>query len=399
LTTAGRDGPLRVLAVASSYPRDPGDFAGSFVRTGLQALARRGHRVTVVHPHPGGRVELGDDGAVGRVAVRPGARRSPLAYRGGMPERLRVSPRAWMEAPRLLLALRRATLDLARKHDVVLSHWLAPGGLLGAEARRTLRVPHVCVLHSAGVHLLGRAPGGRWLAARIAAETDALVCVSGHVRDRLGEVAGAAAGERATVIPNPLPARAFEGAATGDRDVVLQLGRLEPVKGPDLLLRALRPDDAFETIVAGDGSLATRLRRTARRRGLRVRFAGGVNPEEKQRLLARTRVLAVPSRTLRGGRTEGAPVVAAEALAAGVPVVATRVGGLPELVRHGVTGRLVRPEDPAQLRAALLDVLRDPGGLRPESCRRAAERHRPDRVAGALEAVLRGAVAAAAAAA
>lgn len=383
---------MRVLAVASSYPLEPDHSAGHFVRTGLLALAERGHAVTIVHPHPGGDVRLIDDPGVRRHAVPTGGRRSQLAYRGGMPERLGASRRALLAAPRLARALRGAARDLAATHDAVLSHWLVPGGWAGAATG----LPHVCVLHSGGVHLLRRLPFGRRLATHIARRTDHLVAVSGALRETFLELLpGASRGDvarRTHVQPDPLPDSAFDVTRErAERPLVLFLGRLEPVKGVDVLLDALRDDDTFDVVVAGEGSAASALRRTALERGLKVTFPGHVEGAAKRDLLGRADLMVVPSRVLPDGRTEGAPTVVAEAHAAGLPVVATCVGGLPEMLRDGRDGVLCPPADAAALRAALERAI----GRRDEfaaDCRAAASRYRrkvfAERVGGLLEELL-----------
>jgi glycosyltransferase involved in cell wall biosynthesis len=128
----------------------------------------------------------------------------------------------------------------------------------------------------------------------------------------------------------------------------LCLGRLSLGKGLPELLRALRQagDPPFQ--IAGDGPLEAELRRLAAGLGLRrVRFLGRLDHAEARRVLAASRYLAVPSTA-----SENAPLAAVEALAAGRPLLASRVGGLPELVSEG-TGLLCEPGDVAALAAGL----------------------------------------------
>ncbi len=149
---------------------------------------------------------------------------------------------------------------------------------------------------------------------------------------------------------------------------LLFVGRLTPEKGLDLLLEALPPlcgptgEPATLRIVGHGPELAAARAQVARLNlGSRVTFEGHVpfGPELFARY-ASARLLALPS------RTEGMPKAACEAMAFGTPVVATRVGGLPELVTPD-RGRLVAPEDPAALGrglAALLDPACDLAPLR-----------------------------------
>jgi glycosyltransferase involved in cell wall biosynthesis len=88
----------------------------------------------------------------------------------------------------------------------------------------------------------------------------------------------------------------------------------------------------------------------------RVTFLGAVDTRRRDELLGRASVVVVPSRILPNGRSEGTPLIALEALAAGVPVVASAVGGLREVRSLS----LVRPDDPRQLAAAIEGVLAHP---------------------------------------
>jgi glycosyltransferase involved in cell wall biosynthesis len=140
------------------------------------------------------------------------------------------------------------------------------------------------------------------------------------------------------------------------------VARLVPIKGVDVAIGALaRVRAPARLTIAGEGPLRALLERLA---GPRVTFIGAVDELERDNLLARASALLVPSRVVAGGRTEGMPLVALEALAAGVPVVASAVGGLPSIAP---VARLVPPDDPRALAEAIDRVLAAPpaaGALR-----------------------------------
>ena len=122
---------------------------------------------------------------------------------------------------------------------------------------------------------------------------------------------------------------------------MLFAGRLSPEKGIAELVEAT---GGLPLVVAGDGPLRT----------LVPGALGFVPRAELERLYERAAVVVFPS------RQEGLPVALLEAMAHGCPVVATRVGGIPQLVEHGGSGLLVPPRDPAALRAAIEALLADP---------------------------------------
>jgi colanic acid/amylovoran biosynthesis glycosyltransferase len=125
------------------------------------------------------------------------------------------------------------------------------------------------------------------------------------------------------------------------------------------LIAGRRPGLRLELV--GDGPERERILRRARERGVaeRVSLLGARSSEEVRATLAGAGVFALPSIRLASGRMEGIPVALMEAMASGVPVVATRLSGIPELVQDGVTGLLVEPGDPEALAAAMERVLDD----------------------------------------
>lgn len=331
---------MRVGVLTTSYPRDADDAAGAFVAGFARWLAAHVGDVDVLHACPS----------------------RPLFYRGGAPEALRA--RRWPEAAafgaRLLMEAKRR----ARHWDAVVSHWLVPSGAVGDACARGRR--HLAIAHGSDVRLLSSLPGGRALVRRLARRAD-LVYVAdalrvdgapGRVVPMAVDVAPIAA---ATTAPQRERARARLGV---DGFVIGFLGRLIVDKGCDLLIDAL-PDGAT-LLVAGDGSQRRSLE--ARAAGRRVRFLGALRGDAKHELLAAADVLAIPS------RVDGAPTVALEALAAGLPIVATRAGGLPELLDDRVAlfadaaapslhDALTRLRDDSALRAAMSAAARAAGPL------------------------------------
>lgn len=155
--------------------------------------------------------------------------------------------------------------------------------------------------------------------------------------------------------------RAELGIGTGDL-VIGTVGSLYPVKGHQYLLDAMpavfRSYPNAVLLLVGRGDLEVSLKEQARRVGIeeRVRFLG--MRQDVPRLLSVMNVFVLPS------LSEGLSVALLEAMASGKPVVATRVGGSPELVEHGQTGFLVQPEDVRDLAANLMKLLSDPGMMR-----------------------------------
>lgn len=144
-----------------------------------------------------------------------------------------------------------------------------------------------------------------------------------------------------------------------DEMLALAIGRLSPEKGHSYLIKAVAQarsvgaERGLKLLIAGDGPLKAELSAEIERLGLRdvVRLIGH---SEVQPLLCAADLLVLPS------LSEGSPLVLLEAMAARVPIVATRVGGVPETIVHGESGVLVPSADPTALSQAILDISADP---------------------------------------
>jgi len=170
--------------------------------------------------------------------------------------------------------------------------------------------------------------------------------------------AGGVAAEQIAIVPYPVaPPAASTSRPDDPAPTVLYVGRLTGSKGVDVLIEALARLDSVSATIAGDGPARESLERLARRLGVaeRIRFVGWVSPPERSGLFARASVLAMPSLW-----QEPFGIVGLEALAAGVPVVASAVGGIPSWLRDGEAGLLVPASDPARLADALGRVVGDP---------------------------------------
>jgi glycosyltransferase involved in cell wall biosynthesis len=210
--------------------------------------------------------------------------------------------------------------------------------------------------------MLSGLPGGAALARAIVARADHVACVSDDLARRLTRLAPEAASRLSVVRmgaeigPPPEPGAAErlrdELGARG-RTVALFLGRLIAVKGVDVLVDAAALAPGVDVWIAGDGPDLERLRERARAAKLRVSFLGRIDRRRRRLALEACDAVVVPSRIEPNGRAEGSPVVCAEGLAAGRPVVATKTGGIVEVIEDGRTGLLVPPDDPDALARAL----------------------------------------------
>jgi glycosyltransferase involved in cell wall biosynthesis len=348
----------RIGILTSSYPSVAGDPAGGFVAEHALWLRDQGHEVEVVAARPG------------EVTREPGltVRRVPLGGRlfgaEGAPEVLARGD-ASVDALAVSAAMVAAALQRRRRWDRIIAHWLVPAGLAAAAAAGGR--PVHAIAHSGDVHLLRRLGLIPVVAAALAGAGASVTFVSAHLRELfLRDVRPAALRarlERASrVTPMGVNVSRFRQACRGRgaraRPVAF-LGRLVPIKGCDVAVAAAglwRAPVGLE--IAGAGPAAPRLRSLMASLGRgAVALRGELRGAERDRFVAGAAAMLLPSRTLPGGRTEGMPRVALEAMAAGVPVIASAVGGLAELPRDCVS--LVPPENPDALAAAVDHLLGD----------------------------------------
>jgi glycosyltransferase involved in cell wall biosynthesis len=299
---------MKVVVLTTSYPRDGDDVAGRFVADAVEGVRSRGVEVEVVSPatfnHFG------------------------IAYGGGIAQNLRGAPWKLALVPPFVAAYARAARAAARDADLVHAHWIP-----SAIAARATGKPYVLQVWGTDVELARRAPAFARPIVRGARLVIAPSTALAAEAERLGA-------REVRVIPNgvELPAEVGNPA---EPPHVLFAGRLSPEKG---IREFVVATEGLPRVIVGDGPL----------RATAPETVGFVPHAELGAYYERAAVVACPS------RREGYGVVAREAMAYGRPVVATRVGGLPDAVEDEVTGRLVDPGDTAQLRAAIERLLGDP---------------------------------------
>jgi glycosyltransferase involved in cell wall biosynthesis len=348
---------MRIGVVTTSYPRFDGDAAGSFVAAHVAAMRAAGHEIEVISA---------------QTIARGG---SGLFDGAGAPDELeRGGPRLYVDAARFTAAMTATVARRARTWDLAIAHWLAPSAL----AVLPSRTPLLAIAHGGDIHTLRRlrllAPALHLLrarGARLAFVTEELRSIARAASPRLaGYLDGA------LVQPMGIDVARFAalGRATASpQKMILVVARLVPVKGVDVVIDTYRRLETHaDLVIAGDGPERTRLECLARatisaraangKHGSTtattgcIRFLGAVDATTRDQLLRDADLLVIPSRVLPNGRSEGSPMIAAEALAAGVPIVASAVGGLRDLpgLAH------VPPDDPAALAAAIDRALAAP---------------------------------------
>ena len=368
---------MNIVGLTHLWPKSDGDKRGVYIRQMYDRLAIRNDVRVLIPTAPG---LVARPPSPGTPTVLPFSYFLPRAwstfgYGGGLTGDQRLSRTSLALAPLYALGAALRVRRQRRDATIVHAHFLVPNGAIAAAASGS--VPLVISLHGSDIYLAEK-NGVLRRAAQFAIRRAAhIVPCSDDLATRV--IALGADPARVTVIPygadpaifsRPVDAaaraRVREQAGAGARPMILFVGNLLPKKGITHLLDAakrvlaVRPD-AFFAIVGG-GPLRDELLAQAASLSLApddVRFVGEVPWAEIPSWYAAADVFTAPSVIDPAGNVDGLPNVILEALATGLPVVASRVAGIAMVVKPGETGVLVPPGDAGALAAALLETLGD----------------------------------------
>ncbi|HST14229.1 MAG TPA: glycosyltransferase family 4 protein [Gaiellaceae bacterium] len=330
---------MKILVVSGIWPPDVGGPATHAPEL-ASWLAARGHHVealTTALATPAGagyrvhwvsrRLPPGARHAAVAAAVARAARRADVVYATSMVGRTAAGA-ALARRPFVAKLTSDPAFERSRRRGLVDGETVAfqgGGGGLGAGVLRAVR-------------------------DRSVRQARFVICPSAYIAELAARWRGS--GDGVVVLPNPAPSPAEAAAVDfpGERPHIAFVGRLTAAKNLGVAIDAVRGLDAGTLVVVGDGEERSRLEKDA---GERVRFLGARSRADALGFLAAADVAVLPS------AWENFPHAAVEALALGTPLVATRVGGVPEIVVDGENGLLVEPNDAAAFAAALERVLGD----------------------------------------
>lgn len=345
---------MRVLVVANNFPTPELPLDGAYVLRQLQALRRLGHEFRVLRLAP-----------FSPKFYPPWAyyRRIPKVYES---EEIPVHVLRTIALPRLAL-LPTYSLQLASPvrdqvrdfgADLIHAHGTLPAGLVASSST----LPYILTGHGSDTYDTPWRRRSLELSARRAVRTAACcTAVSAFIADSLRRLGS----PKVTIVPNgaddtilrPLDRNAARRAfnLSPDERIIAFVGRLDMRKGIGDLIDAvarLRDMDPL-ILLAGEGAAREALTRRAQAAGVRIRFLGGIAQPALAEVYGSADVFALPS------HREGLPTVVCEAMLCGRVVVASRAGGIPEIVRDGETGFLHDVGDVEIIAGLLRRVLAD----------------------------------------
>lgn len=351
----------KLLITASTFPRYEGDTEPRFILDYAQAMTKY-FDVTVLVPAAIGAKTQETMGNVKVIRYHyfPIHRWETLCYPGAIVPRIKEKKIRIFLVPFLFIGLYFKLLKILPEYDLVHAHWLIPQGIVQSFFKK----PYIVTGHGGDVVSLNQGIV-RKLKIRCLKKAEHVTVVSEYLKNKVQEL-----------VPELEPSVISMGVDTGkfgkqyyvpdyfgqgDKKVVLFVGRLAEKKGVTYLIEAMKQIDAMLVIV-GDGPLRQSLEEQAMQleRG-KVRFLGGKTHDELKTIYASADIFVAPSITAKDGDQEGLGLVILEAMASGLPVVASHSGGISQLIKDGVNGLMCDEKCVWQLADNISSLLDDCG--------------------------------------
>src|SRR5216117_2525942 len=358
---------MRILHVVTAFPRDERDIIAPWLVELIKRQRAAGHDAQVFAPSYHGAADHEFAGIPVHRFRYFFARWESLTHDESAADRMRRSLLYRLMPAPFVMAGMFAIWRLCRRerYDVVHVHWPVPLALWGWAARRARRAAVVLTFYGIELRWVKRSLHFlkgfvRWACRR----ADRVVAISSETAREIRELVDVPV----DVIPytTPFPGNTAPRALTtgdGKRLTIPFVGRLVELKGLAYLIEAaglLRGRVNTRIVVIGIGPERDRLEALARDRNVDVDFRNKVPDAELQQAFLTSDVLVLPSIIDARGDTEGLGVALLDAMSYGIPAIASRVGGIPDIIEDGVSGVLVPPADPEALANAIEKLARDP---------------------------------------
>lgn len=359
----------RLLILTSTFPRWKNDTTPPFVKQFAESLRPQYKDIFVLAPHAKGAQtkEVINGVTIYRFHYLP-ARFETLAYEGGGLGKIQKSPLYLLKLLCFATSFFLHTLLIVIRHRVRLlnAHWIIPQGLFAIAAAKITRVKVAVTVHGGDIFAL-RQPFFVRLKHLVLKHADAVLVNSSATKEACAEVYG---GRNYPVIPMGIDTDKFtpakEGGAASGEFRLLFVGRLTEEKGVIYLCQAMQilaeQSKDIEATIIGEGPEKKTLERYVEDNGLKhlVHFTGWVDNAEVTTYYQQSDVFVGPSIQIANGWKEALGLVFIEALATGTPVVASRIGGVGDVVKDGESGYLVKQRSPEQIAEKVLNLKASP---------------------------------------
>ncbi len=240
------------------------------------------------------------------------------------------------------------------KIDIIHSHYAFPQGFLGSHLKNKFNIPHILTLHGSDVLRLSKNPVGKYFFNYAVKNCDKIICVSEFLKNNLPKQYR----NKSEVIYNGVDFDLFYDVGI-DENYGIFVGSFVPQKGIDILIDTIKDID-FNFKLIGDGILFNKINERIKKENIdNIELLGKKHQKEVSEYIKRCSFLVLPS------LSEGLGMVLLEGMASGKPVIGTNIGGIPELIKNGYNGFLVKVNDSDALKEKI-KILVDNEDLRKE---------------------------------
>lgn len=334
----------KLLVTGSTFPRWEGDTEPRFVLDLSEALTEY-YDVTVLVPAaPGAKKKETMNGVkIIRYHYFPIHKWETLCYPGAIVPRIKEKKVRALLVPCLFISLYAHLFKLLPQFDFVHAHWIIPQGIVQSYFRK----PYVVTGHGGDVASLNKGLI-RKLKVRCLKHAGYVTVVSQHLKNEVLKLYNTnnidiiSMGCKIENFGKQYAVRNYFHQK--DKKVILFVGRLAEIKGVTYLIEAMKKVDA-KLVIVGDGTLRESLESQAKEQGEKIVFLGAKTHEELKTIYASADIFVAPSITAKSGDQEGFGLVMLEAMASGLPIVASNSGGISDLIHDNINGLLVKEKD------------------------------------------------------
>jgi glycosyltransferase involved in cell wall biosynthesis len=360
----------RVAILTTTFPRYIKDKTPAFIFELSKEIKKKEFNVLIIAPHDKGikKKEFMDRIEVVRFSYFYPTKFQKLCYEGGIMRNIRKSFLAKIQVPFFLLSFFYFSYKFIKKRKIKIinSHWILPSGLIGGILRKILKIKHISTAHAIDVYTIEKIPFGKTLTKFIYENSDYMICVNEDLKKRILKLLNMEESSKIFIKPMGTNIKFIDKKINNKKEFnVLFIGRFVEKKGLEYLIKAIsevkKEYSEIKLLVAGAGPLEEKIKNMVKELNLEdtVKFLGWVEREKIQEVFELSDVLVVPSIVTEEGDTEGMPTVILEAMAAGVPVIATCVGGISYFVKNYENGILIEEKNPLQIKEKILELYKN----------------------------------------
>ena len=363
---------MKILVPSTSYPRYPNDYIAPFLHELFDEIQKKKHEIIVLVPELKDMPKIQDFGnlKVHRVSYTKNKNKQVLGD-GFLPERLKSHSNKFSLIKFLFNALRKALSFHKRKNfDLIHSQWIFPSGLLGLILKILIKRPLIITIHGAGIFLMKKYPFLKPLLKLTLKKADLVIFNSTYTKKETLKIYKTL--KNNVVLHQGINIKRFQELEKKkfpkhelfeNNLVILSVGRLIERKGFRYLITAIKylkkSHPNLKLMIIGTGPENQFLRTYAKGLDLGedVIFMGQVKGEDIPHYFKNASLFILPAIIDKNGDTEGLGLVLLEAMASGIPVIGTKVGGIVDIIDDGVNGILIPEKNSEKIVESISNLL------------------------------------------